>query len=132
MINFEPCIRNFKSNGYAKVYIRVIKVKEVQYISTPYTVTEKQVEKTRVSDFNIIVEIAPIIKSYYNKLNSYNYESWTLKEVIEFLSRDSEEISFTKFYKEFTNDMIRKGRETQLKIILVLSNPFYYSQKRKN
>ena len=111
MINFEPCIRNFKSNGYAKVYIRVIKVKEVQYISTPYTVTEKQVEKTRVSDFNIIVEIAPIIKSYYNKLNSYNYESWTLKEVIEFLSRDSEEISFTKFYKEFTNDMIRKGRE---------------------
>ena len=39
MINFEPCIRNFKSNGYAKVYIRVIKVKEVQYISTPFTVT---------------------------------------------------------------------------------------------
>jgi len=71
MINFEPCIRNFKSNGYAKVYIRVIKVKEVQYISTPFTVTENQVEKTRVSDFNIIVEIAPIIKSYYNKLNSY-------------------------------------------------------------
>ena len=57
MINFEPCIRNFKSNGYAQVYIRAIKVKEVQYISTPYAVTSSQVEKNKVTDYAIIAEV---------------------------------------------------------------------------
>ncbi len=111
MINFEPCIRNFKSNGFAQVYIRAIKVKEVQYISTPYAVTSSQVEKNKVTDYGIIAEVAPIIKDYYNKLNNVYYENWTLKEVLEFLSRDSDDISFTRFYKEFTNEMIRNGRQ---------------------
>lgn len=29
MVNFEPCIRKYKSSGYAQVYIRAIKVKIV-------------------------------------------------------------------------------------------------------
>ncbi|MEI6753745.1 MAG: phage integrase SAM-like domain-containing protein [Paludibacter sp.] len=93
------------------MYIRAIKVKEVQYISTPYAVTSSQVEKNKVTDYGIIAEVAPIIKDYYNKLNNVYYENWTLKEVLEFLSRDSDDISFTRFYKEFTNEMIRNGRQ---------------------
>ena len=83
----------------------------MQYISTPYAVTSTQVEKNKVTNYAIIAEVAPIIKHYYNKLNNVYYENWTLKEVLEFLSRDSNDISFTRFYKEFTNEMIRNGRQ---------------------
>ena len=110
MVNFEPCIRNFKSNGYAQVYIRAIKVKEVQYITTSYAVTSSQISKNKIIDYSIIAEVAPIIKSYYDKLNNVNHDEWSLKEVIEFLNRDSEDVSFNDFYKKFTDKMKREGR----------------------
>jgi site-specific recombinase XerD len=110
MVNFEPCIRKYKSNGYAQVYIRAIKVKEVIYISTSYAVTSSQVVKSKIVDYSIIAEVAPIIKSYYDKLNNVNHDDWSLREVIEFLNRDSEDVSFNDFFKKFTDKMKREGR----------------------
>ena len=110
MINFEPCIRQFKSNGYAQVYIRAIKVKEVTYISTSYAVTSSQVSNNKITDYSIIAEVAPIIKSYYDKLNNVNHDNWSLKEVLEYLNRDSEDVSFNEFFKRFTDKMKREGR----------------------
>ena len=110
MVNFEPCIRNFKSNGYAQVYIRAIKFKEMQYITTSYAVTSSQISKNKIIDYSIIVEVAPIIKSYYEKLNNVFHDNWSLKEVLEYLNRDSEEISFSDFFKNFTDKMKREGR----------------------
>ena len=118
MVNFEPCIRNFKSNGYAQVYIRAIKVKEVQYITTSYAVTSSQISKSKIIDYSIIAEVAPIIKSYYDKLNNVNHDDWSLKEVIEFLNRDSEDISFNDFYKKFTDKMKREGRVNPIAVKL--------------
>jgi integrase len=111
MATFEPCIRSVKDNGFGKVYIRVIQNTKPAYISTSYIVSAKQISGKKIKDFFVITEIAPIIKKYIERLNKHNTENWTVNEVVEFLKIDSEEISFSNFFKAFTNKMINAGRE---------------------
>ncbi len=111
MITFEPCIRGLKENGYAKVYIRVIQNQKPAYIGTSYVVSANQVSGNKIKDFFVITEIAPIIRKYFDKLNKHDTENWTIQEIIEFLKTENEEISFTDFFKGFTNKMINAGRE---------------------
>ena len=111
MITFEPCIRSLKDNGYAKVYIRVIQNQKPSYISTSYIVSAKQVSGKKIKDFFVISEIAPIIKKFINRLNMHDTEKWTVQEVIEFLKVETEEISFTDYFKGYINKMINEGRE---------------------
>ncbi|MEI7503251.1 MAG: phage integrase SAM-like domain-containing protein [Paludibacter sp.] len=111
MTTFEPCIRILKDNGYAKVYIRVIHNQKPAYISTSYVVSANQVSGNKIKDFFVITEIAPIIKKYFDRLNKHDTENWTIKEVLDFLKVENQEISFTDFFKSFTNKMINAGRE---------------------
>ena len=111
MATFEPCIRSLKSDGYAKVYIRVIQNSKPSYISTSYVVSLKQVSGNKIKDFHVISEIVPIIKRYVDKLNKHDTEYWTVKEVVDFLRAESDEISYTDFFKDYTNKMINAGRE---------------------
>ena len=111
MATFEPCIRSLKIDGYAKVYIRVIQNSKPSYISTSYVVSVKQVSGNKIKDFHVISEIVPIIKRYVDKLNKHDTECWTVKEVVDFLKAKNEEISYTDFFKDYTNKMINAGRE---------------------
>jgi site-specific recombinase XerD len=111
MITIEPCIRKIKSNGRAQVYIRIIQNQNPAYISTSFTVHQDQVVKNKINDFAIIVEIAPIIKDYYEKLNKQNTSSWTVQEVVQYLKSENDEISFSKFYEDYVRKMIQEGRE---------------------
>ncbi len=111
MATFEPCIRSLKSDGYAKVYIRVIQNTKPAYITTSYVVSGKQISGTKIKDFFVITEIAPVIKKYIERLNKFNTESWSVQDVVEFLKVENEELSYTAFFKSYTNKMINEGRE---------------------
>jgi integrase len=115
MITFEPCIRSLRSDGYAVVYIRIIKDTKPTYIKTSYIVSKKQISGKKIKDFSIISEISPIIKKYIDKLNKVDTENWDIKEVVEFLLKDKEEISFSDFLQIFVNRMINSGRENPTK-----------------
>jgi integrase len=111
MINIEPYIRNIRPTGYAKVHIRINHCSNTAYVGTDYVVFGKQMSGKKVVDKYILSQLSTIIKSYYDKLNKFKTDNWTLKEVMDLLKSDSEEISFTDFYKQFTNKMICEGRE---------------------
>ena len=90
MITFEPCIRNMRSDGFAKVYIRIIKDTKPAYMGTNYLVTKKQIAGTKIKDFSILGQIIPTIKRYVDKLNTINTDKWSVKEVIEYLQMENE------------------------------------------
>ena len=115
MITFEPCIRSVRADGYAAVYIRMIKNTKPTYIKTTYIVSKKQISGNKIKDFSIITQISPVIKKYIEKLNKVNTENWTVNEVLEFLLKDKEEISFSDFLQLFVNNMINSGRENPSK-----------------
>src|ERR1035437_9959094 len=101
MINIEPVIRNMRSNGYAQVYIRIIQKTIPAYIPTSFVAAANQIKDKKLTDFSLIVEIAPTIKTYYDKLNKVNTTNWTVKEVVEYLNSDKDEISFCDYCVEY-------------------------------
>jgi hypothetical protein len=111
MINIEPYIRSVRTTGFAKVFIRINHRSSTAYIGTDYVVFNKQLSGKKIVDKFTLSQISPIIKSYYDKLNKFKTDNWTLTEVMDLIKSDSEEISFTDFFKRYTDKMINAGRE---------------------
>jgi len=112
MLTFNPCIRSFRSDGFAKVYIRVIKDQAPAYISTEYVVTEKQVKGKDIKDMFILTETMLVVRGYIERINKADSKNWSVKEVVTYLQSKDEEISFTDYYQKYINDMINAGRDT--------------------
>ena len=111
MITYALCIRKIREDGYARVYIRITKDRTVTYMGTEFTVHKKKVSGTTIKDAFTIAEIAPIISKFVERMNKVDAKSWTAKEVSEYLQLSDGEISFTDFYKKYTDIMICDGRE---------------------
>ena len=110
MITYALCIRKVRDDGYARVYIRITKDRAVTYLGTDFTVHKKKVSGSTIKDAFTIAEIAPLISKFVDKMNKVDAKSWTAKEVAEYLESSESEISFTDFYKRFTDRMICDGR----------------------
>lgn len=111
MITFEPCIRNLRKDGYAKVYIRAIKNTCPAYIPTEFIVAEKQISGTKIKDPFIRTECMLTIRTYIERINKANSDNWSVNDVVKYLLTQSEEISFTKYYQSFITEMISAGRK---------------------
>ena len=111
MLTFEPCIRSLRNDGYAKVYIRVIKDGNPAYIHTDYLVSSKQLNGNKIKDTFILTETMLVIRKYIEKMNKTNSKNWTVKDISTYLQNVSEEISFTDYYQRYINDMVNSGRE---------------------
>ena len=112
MVTFNPCIRGLRSDGCAKVYIRVTKDRVVDYMATDYIALEKDVQGKKVTNQYILMQCLILVNGYVERINKVNSKNWSTKEVIAFLERADEEISFSEFYQGYMNDMIKAGRET--------------------
>lgn len=111
MTTFEPCIRNIRADGYAKVYIRVTKNTKPAYIGTEFVVSDKQVSGKKIKDPFVKTETMIIIRSYIERLNKVNSDRWNVKDVVEYLLSHTSEISFTEYYDMFIKNMIDSGRK---------------------
>ncbi|NDV46238.1 transposase [Paludibacter sp. 221] len=110
MISFKPAIRRIKTDGYAAVYIRVVKKREIGYIKTQYIVSPKQHNRTEITDYSVIAKIYLLIGEYSDKVNSFDIKKLTVSEIIERLTSDTEEISFIDFYDKYVLSMIKDDR----------------------
>lgn len=112
MVTFSPCIRNLRADGYAKVYIRVTKDRIPDYMATSLIASKSQIDGTKIKDQFITTECLILIKDYVARVNKVDSTSWSTKDVIAYLERNSEEVSFTDYYQEFMDKMINEGRRT--------------------
>lgn len=111
MITFSPCVRSFRSDGYAKVYIRITNNSIPDYISTDFVVSKDQVNGNKLIDTPILTETLIIIKGYVERLNKVKASNWPTRDIINHLLTYSDEISFTNYYQSYINDMINANRE---------------------
>jgi site-specific recombinase XerD len=68
------------------------------------------IKKGEIADHTILANCWIKIKQYIEKLNSFNIESWTVKEVKHFLMNDTAEISFSDFARKYIDKMRVDGR----------------------
>lgn len=119
MATFTTCIRNKNSNGFYMVYIRLAHKGEKQYINTGLVVSEKGLRtyydekgkpKKDVSDRFVQSQCSSRINHYIEKLNRVNANDMDCKSLMEYLTQKEEDISFSKFAKEYIDKIYNQDR----------------------
>ena len=112
MATFKPLVRKKRADGRYLVYIRCTHNRKVEYIKTDMYISEKEIKKGEISDFDVIGKCALRIKDFNLKLNREDIKNWTVSEVVAFITTDNSTISFSDFCQQFINKMLNEGRET--------------------
>jgi integrase len=68
------------------------------------------IKKGEIADHTILANCWIRIKQYMEKLNNLNIDSWTVKEVKQFLTADTNDISFSDFARKYIDKMKVAGR----------------------
>lgn len=112
MTTLRPCVQKQRSDGYFPVYIRVIHNRQSAFIKTDKLVDRKGVTKTREIRDNVVLGYCTNLICEYNKLlNMQDTNSWSVQEVINFLTKEQADASFSDYAKIHISRMINSGHE---------------------
>ncbi len=116
MTTFRACIQKQRLDGYYPVYIRVTHARKIGYIKTDKLVDRKSVTKTKEIRDNVVLKYCTeLISDFNKKLNLQDTSAWTIKEIIDFLTKEQEDASFSDYAKLHINRMINSGHERNAK-----------------
>lgn len=112
MATLKAEVQGKRKDGSYIVYIRVTHNRKVSYLKTPWVVMERGVVrgKKEISDPHVCQQTSKLIERYYQLLNQTDTQSWTLKEVTDYLTRGCDDISFTDYARKFIQKMQGEGR----------------------
>lgn len=111
MATFKAMVRTPRKDGFYQVYIRVVHNTKPGYIKTDKVVTAKQLDKHGdITDPFVNSYCSQQILNYADRLNRVDISSWSVKQVIEFLMTESEDICFSDYARTHIDRMIDNGQ----------------------
>lgn len=112
MATFKAEIRTKRTDGLYLVYIRVTHNRKNAYIKTDWYVRSSKVKEGVITDQTVLGQCAIKIKGYLDKLNNAeDVNSWSVKEVVDFLKTEYSKIPFIPYCQKFIDKMVNEGRE---------------------
>ena len=112
MATFKPIIKNSRSDGFFQVYIQVIHNRKNLRIKTSKMIDKKGIDKDgNIKDTIVLSYCLNKINEYQNRLNKLTIDNWTVNEVVEYLQKQDDDISFSDYARKFKFDMAKKGQE---------------------
>jgi len=112
MANFKACVRRPRKDGFWQVYIRVTHRRNVGFIKTDKMVTKKELSKEKeIKDPFVLRYCADLIIRYNSLLNTKDFENWSVNQVIEFLTTESDDICFSDYARIHISRMINRSQE---------------------
>lgn len=116
MATFKAVVRTPRKDGFYQVYIRVVQNAKPGYIKTDKVVTGQMVDKHgNISDPFVNEYCARMILQYADKLNRKDCAKWTVRQVIEYVTQDEEDICFSDYARLHVDRMIDRGQERNAK-----------------
>ena len=118
MATLKICIRkNLKrKSGLYPVYISVNHHTKVGYIRTEKVVNDNGLNKNgEVKDPYVVSELSKKIVEYYDRLNRKDINSWTTRDIIDFLLSEDEDLCFSDYARKHIDRMIDRGQERNSK-----------------
>lgn len=111
MATFKAMVRTPRKDGFYQVYIRVVHNTKPGYIKTDKVVTGKQLDKHGdITDPFVNNHCSQQILNYADRLNRVDISSWSVRQVIEFLMSENEDISFSDYARKHIDRMIDNGQ----------------------
>ncbi|MDE5849849.1 MAG: site-specific integrase [Muribaculaceae bacterium] len=111
MITFKTVVRNLRKDGYYPVYIRCVKDRKIGYIKTDKLIPQNGVDSNgTIKDAYVNEYCARRILEFTQRLNRKDIVKWTVKQVIEFLSLEDEDLCFSDYARLHIDRMIDNGQ----------------------
>ena len=107
MATFKIVVQKKRKDGFYTVYIRLTHNRRICYIKTDKLVNEKGlVAGTKeIKDTFVLNSLMSIINEWITRLNHVDTSSWTLEEVKNYVEMSNQDISFSKFAREYINTL---------------------------
>ena len=111
MATLRPTVKSKLKTGVYIVYIRVVQNRQSSFIRTSWMVNDKGVRGKEVIDPFVIQQTSILISRYYNVLNQIDTSSWTVSEVVAYLTTSTEDMSFSDYARKHIEKMKARGQE---------------------
>ena len=113
MATLKASVKSKRKDGMYPVYIRVTQNRQVKYLRTAWAVNDKGLSKDKQNmiDPYVVEQTSRVIAEYYNTLNRIDTQSWTVKEVVDFIQKENDGISFATYARTYIEKMIARGQK---------------------
>ena len=121
MAKFSTCIRIKRNDGLYPVYISVSHNGATRYIKTHLLVNDKGLrtvysktgkELIEIIDKMVLKECMGKISAYAERMNAFNSSDMTCKMLVEILTDNTTEISFTEYANKVIADLKNQWRDS--------------------
>ncbi len=120
MAIFKAIVRTKRKDGFYQVYIRCVHNRKPGYIKTDKLVTDKQLDRNGDIDDPFVNEYcARRILEFTQRLNRKEIGKWTVKQVVDFLAMEDEDLCFSDYARLHIDRMrdlgqVRNARNYEL------------------
>ena len=116
MATFKIVVRKKRADGFYPVYIRIVHRSRMGYIKTDKLITEKQILKSgEIKDAVVNEYCAKEILRYTDLLNRKDCSSYSVMEVIDYLTHSDEDVSFSEYAAKHVSKMVNEGHARNAK-----------------
>lgn len=104
-------VRTKRKDGYYQVYIRCVHNMKPGYIKTDKLVTDEHLDKNgELKDPFINEYCARRILEFTERLNKKEIGKWTVRQVVDYLSREDEDVCFSDYARLHIDRMTDRGQ----------------------
>jgi hypothetical protein len=112
MATFKAIVRTPRKDGFFQVYIRVMHNRQPGYIKVDKMVTKKELDRNGdIKDPFVMQYCSLKILGYNNRLMSKDIDGWTVKQVINYLLSEEDDICFSDYARQYRSQMIDNGQQ---------------------
>lgn len=111
MALFKATVRTPRKDGFYQVYIRVMQNRKPGYIKTDKVVTKKQLDREgNITDPFVTEYCARRILRFSELLNRVDCTRWTVRQIIEYVTKEDEDLCFSDYAALHIERMIDNGQ----------------------
>ena len=113
MAFFKAKVLRQRKDGMYVVYIRVTQNRKSKYIRTSWVIDSMGLckDKLDIIDPFVAEQTSKVISGYYNTLNRIDTQDWTVKEIVDYIQKGKDGISFSAYARKYIEKMIARGQE---------------------
>lgn len=111
MATFKAVIRRTRKDGFCPVYIRCLHNQKPGYIMTDKVIHHKELDKDgSITNPYVNEYCARRILEYVNRLNRKDIRKWTVKQVVDYLAMEDEDLCFSDYARLHIDRMRDRGQ----------------------
>ena len=113
MATLKATVKSKRKDGMYVVYIRFAHNRKVSYLRTSWMVNDKGLSRNKkdILDPYVIQQTSKLIDQYYNTLNRIDTQDWTVKEIVDYIQKGKDGISFSMYACKHIEKMKARDQE---------------------